>query len=348
MVESVKQEGGISLLLMLKNGLAGAAFFLLSDQPLLLWRCIQRQNRRKGIYPVAFAGAGLMLLFSTGLTVCLLSPEGIAGERYPFGVVLQLIRFPGNFISRYDIFFVMLWMMSFFVFAGGMLIHLTVAAKGLIRTDNKDAKMDRKLALLFGILITAGLLCGCYAEREPQNRNYIMCMGIDSDPEGGLKISYGFPDLSALTGTDAGEAEPMRVIAAASVSEASELLNASSDKTTDYSQMPVILMGKDLFEDQEKRSQVMNELADEKTIRRTALIARAAHTAEDILQLDDDVHGSVGVFIYELCQNNYENKGCTMSILENFIGGRAGDETVIPVFENNSGIPEIIELISYK
>ena len=348
MVENVKQEGGISLLLMLKNGLAGAAFFLLSDQPLLLWRCIQRQNRRKGIYPVAFAGAGLMLLFSTGLTVCLLSPEGIAGERYPFGVVLQLIRFPGNFISRYDIFFVMLWMMSFFVFAGGMLIHLTVAAKGLIRTDNKDAKMDRKLALLFGILITAGLLCGCYAEREPQNRNYIMCMGIDSDPEGGLKISYGFPDLSALTGTDAGEAEPMRVIAAASVSEASELLNASSDKTTDYSQMPVILMGKDLFEDQEKRSQVMNELADEKTIRRTALIARAEHTAEDILQLDDDVHGSVGVFIYELCQNNYENKGCTMSILENFIGGRAGDETVIPVFENNSGVPEIIELISYK
>ena len=69
MVESVKQEGGISLLLMLKNGLAGAAFFMLSDQPLLLWRCIQRQSRRKGIYPVAFAGAGLMLLFSTGYSL---------------------------------------------------------------------------------------------------------------------------------------------------------------------------------------------------------------------------------------------------------------------------------------
>lgn len=348
LADRVEQEGGIRLPWILKNGLAGAAFFMLSDQPLLLWRCIQRKNRQKVIYPAAFVGAGLMLLLSTGLTVCLLSPEGIAGERYSFGVVLQLIRFPGNFISRYDIFFVMLWMMSFFVFVGGMLMQLTVAAKGLIRTDNKDNKMDRKLALFFGTLITAVLLCGCYAEREPQNRNYIMCIGIDSAPEGSLKISYGFPDLSALTGTDAGEAEPVRVIAAASVVEASELLDASSDKTTDYSQMPVILMGKDLFEDQEKRRQVMDELAAEKTIRRTALIACAEHTAEEILQADDDVHGSVGVFVYELCQNNYENKGCTMSILENFIGGRTGDETVIPVFENNGGIPEIIELISYK
>ncbi len=85
-----------------------------------------------------------------------------------------------------------------------------------------------------------------------------------------------------------------------------------------------------------------------RAIRRTALIARAKHTAEEILTAGRRCHGSVGVFIYELCQNNYENKGCTMSILENFIGGRAGAETVIPVFENNSGIPEIIELISYK
>jgi len=92
----------------------------------------------------------------------------------------------------------------------------------------------------------------------------------------------------------------------------------------------------------------MKELAAEKSIRRTALIACAKDTAEEILELDDDVHGSVGVFIYELCQNNYENKGYTMSILEDFIGGRAGNKIVIPVFENKHDIPEIIELISYK
>lgn len=112
--------------------------------------------------------------------------------------------------------------------------------------------------------------------------------------------------------------------------------------------MPVILIEKKLLDNDDKRERLMKELAGEKAIRRTALVACAKDTAEEILELDDDVHGSVGVFIYELCQNNYENKGYTMSILEDFIGGRTGSETVIPVFENNYDIPEIIELMGYK
>lgn len=288
-----------------------------------------------------------MLILSVGLVMLLLSPEGAAREQYPFGVVLQLIRFPGNFISRYDIFFIMLWMMSYFIFAGGMLLQLVEAAKLLAGIKGKERSMGRKLALLFGMMTIVIMLCGCYAEREPQNRNYIMCIGIDSD-ENGWTVSYSFPDLGALTGTDAGEPEPVRVMHASTIREAAEKLNASSDKTTDYSQMPVILVQKKLLENKDKMNQLMNELAAEKAIRRTALVACAKGTAEEILQLDDDVHGSVGVFIYELCQNNYENKGYTMSVLENFIGGRAEAKTVIPVFDNNSHVPEIIELISYK
>lgn len=46
-------------------------------------------------------------MLSVCVVILLLSPKGTAGEGYPFGVVLQLIRFPGNFISRYDIFFMM-------------------------------------------------------------------------------------------------------------------------------------------------------------------------------------------------------------------------------------------------
>ena len=345
--ETLRQERSADVFFILKTGMGRAAFFLLGDQPLFLWQCIRNRNGKKTILSGAYWSAGMILILSVCLVILLLSPKGTAQEEYPFGVVLQLIRFPGNFISRYDIFFIMLWMMSYFIFAGGMLLQTVEAAKLFIGADRKERSIGKKMALLFGMLALVILLCGCYAEREPQNRNYIMCMGIDSD-ETGWRVSYGFPDLGALTGTDAGEPEPVRVIHASTIREAAEQLNASSDKTTDYSQMPVILIEKKLLENTDKRNRLMNELAAEKAIRRTALVACAEGTAEEILELDDDVHGSVGVFIYELCQNNYENKGYTMSILEDFIGGRPGAKNVIPVFENSGDIPEIIELISYK
>lgn len=352
-------ESVFDFMAVLKIGFGKSAFLVLADSPLFLWRCVHGKDGKSGIYSGTFWGVGLMLMVSVLLTVMTLSPEGIARENYPFGVVLQLIRFPGNFISRYDIFFVMLWMMSYFIFAGGMLVQIVESVKNFINSTGKNhAKhsdkniekgIEKKLAVLFGTLVLAVLLCGCYAEREPQNRNYIMCMGIDRSENGnGWRVSYGFPDLGALTGTDAGEPEPVRTVEAATIAEAAAQLDASSDKTTDYSQMPVIIIGKDILENKDKTTALMHQLAAEKSIRRTALVACAENRAEDILALDDDVHGSVGVFIYELCQNNYENKGYTMSILQDYIGGLPGTKTVIPILDTKENKPEIIELISYK
>lgn len=332
--------------LILKTGCEKTAFLLLSDHPLLLWCAIRDKDRHQWLSRASWC-AGTLLLLSVGIVVCLLTPEGMVAERYPFGVVLQMIRLPGNFISRYDIFFMMLWMMSYFIFAGGMLTQMLQMLKSMGSTGEKRRR--KRWAFLSGIVMLSLFLGGCYAEREPQNRNYIMCMGIDVAASGtGWRISYGFPDLSALTGTDAGEAEPVKAVDAMTVAEGATRLNASSDKTTDYTQMPVILIEKALLEDDEKRTQLMKELSAEKAIRRTALVACAAETAEKVMALDDQVQGSMGVFIYELCQNNFENQGYTLSILEDFVGGRPGDQTVIPVFDIKDDRPEIIQLISYK
>ena len=358
-VEEKISENTLDFMSVLKIGFEKSAFLMLADSPLFLWRCVHGKDGKSGIYSGTFWGAGLMLMVSVLLTVLTLNLEGIARENYPFGVVLQLIRLPGNFISRYDIFFVMLWMMSYFIFAGGMLVQMIEAVKNFINSaggnhvknseKNIGKSIEKKLSILFGTLVLAVLLCGCYAEREPQNRNYIMCMGIDVSENGeGWTVSYGFPDLGALTGTDTGEPEPVRIIEAATITDAARRLEASSDKTTDYSQMPVIIIGKDLLENEVKRTALMNQLAAEKAIRRTALVACAENRAEDILALDDDVQGSVGVFIYELCQNNSENKGYTMSILQDYIGGLPGQKNVIPLLDTKENKPEIIELISYK
>lgn len=186
-------------------------------------------------------------------------------------------------------------------------------------------------------------LCGCYAQREPQNRNYIMCMGIDAS-EKGWRVTYGFPDLAALTGTDAQTAEPVRYIDAASISDAAGQLNAASDKIADYSQLSVILIGESIEPGGERMTQLIRELTGEKAVKRTVMIGRTIGKAEDIVRLDEKVNGSIGVFLYELCQNNYEDKGCKLSVLEDFAGGRGRKDCVIPVFEEQEERPVLVRL----
>lgn len=208
-----------------------------------------------------------------------------------------------------------------------------------MKTTKKCLKMGA-IVLVIGINLT---LSGCRAQREPQNRNYMMCMGIDAAGDG-WRISYGFPDLAMLTGTDANSAEPVQVIEAASIREGARQLNAASDKIADYSQMSVILLGNSLKNAPEKVEALVDELAQEKDIKRTVMIGWCDGTAEEIIGLDDDVNGSVGVFIYELCQNNYEDKGYDISVLEDFLGGRSSSDCVVPVFENINDRPALIEL----
>jgi hypothetical protein len=197
------------------------------------------------------------------------------------------------------------------------------------------------LAVIIGINL---ILSGCYAQIEPQNRNFIMCMGIDAVGEH-LRVSFSFPDLAMLTGTDAAPAEPVQVIEAATLSDAVQQLNASSDKIADDSQMSVILFGDSLRRSSGQMQAVLEELAQEKAIRRTALVGYAAESAEEILLLDDKVNGSIGVFLYELGQNNYENQGYQLSVLQDFLGSRLSENCRVPVFETKEDRPLLAELV---
>ena len=201
----------------------------------------------------------------------------------------------------------------------------------------------KKIIWMIGIFAAGTVLCGCYAWREPQNRNYIMCMGIDAADEG-WQITCSFPDLAALTGTDAQQAEPVRSVRAAAIQDASDKLNAASDKIADYSQLSVILLGDSIEYHSERMEQLLRELAAQKAVKRTVMIGRVDGKAEDLVLLDEKVNGSIGVFLYELCQNNYEDKGYHLSLLEDFVGGRGQKDCMIPVFEAQEEWPVLIRL----
>ncbi len=212
--------------------------------------------------------------------------------------------------------------------------------------EQNDSKMMvkwKKIIWIIWMFAASAALCGCYAWREPQNRNYIMCMGIDA-ADTGWRVTYSFPDLAALTGTDTQPAEPVRTVDAATIRDASAKLNASSDKIADYSQLSVILLGDSIERRSERMEQLLHELTAEKAVKRTVMIGRVNGSAEDIVLLDEKVNGSIGVFLYELCQNNYEDRGYHLSVLEDFVGGRGQKECVIPVFEEQKEWPVLVKL----
>lgn len=167
--------------------------FLLGDHPFLLWRQIHfskmpeaaeeksgtKKRPGKKILFWGLAGGGLMVLAALALTGLYLTPAGMAAEKEPFGIVLQLIRFPGNFISRYDVFFIMLWMIAFYIYAGGMLLSMAELSAELIRAkrarqkggasmnerkdlNRNDGNSKRGFALVYGLL---ALLLACLARQ---------------------------------------------------------------------------------------------------------------------------------------------------------------------------------------
>lgn len=135
-----------------KDSYAGILFFILGDHPVLLYQYMRSGKGHKQVLWYGLAGSCLMILAALILTGAFLTPEGMAREAQPFGILLQIVRFPGNFISRYDVFFIMLWMLSFYVFVSGMLLHSVEMLAEL--TGNKEQRAGkRRMALGLGILV---------------------------------------------------------------------------------------------------------------------------------------------------------------------------------------------------
>lgn len=163
-------------------------FFLLGDHPVFLW---QHMHVSKKTFPVllwGLAGGCLMVFAALFLTGIFLTPEGMAAEVQPFGILLQLIRLPGNFISRYDVFFMMLWMLSFYMFVSGMLLTAVEMVISL-QAGQHISEGRRKAALGLGILV---FLLVCLVHRwesfDDVFRRWMLAAGV---PACMLLIPFG-------------------------------------------------------------------------------------------------------------------------------------------------------------
>lgn len=195
---------------------------------------------------------------------------------------------------------------------------LAVAAPVLLRIvwrlRHRGAGKARAGLVFMALLLGASALSGCQNLVEIEDRNYVMCLGIDKAGEG-LSASFGFPDLKALTGDGDNIHYPAVTISGKDMEGIEESYGARSNKRLDYGQLQMIVFGREMLEDEALMRAVLEYFKEHQEFTRTVLVCMADEKAADIVALDEAVNGSIGVYLRQMFDNNSRDYRLTVGDL---------------------------------
>lgn len=168
---------------------------------------------------------------------------------------------------------------------------------------------SKKRLLRLGLLVLlSGSLMGCEQSVELENREFIMAIGIDLGEEDNYEFTYAFPNLSELTGKGGGTKKQPLSLKAASLNGAEEQFNRMSDKVMDYGQVKVLVLGEDLVRNDQALSVLVHEIRNKPQMARTILMCQSLASAREIIEMDKNMEGSVGMYLEELFKNQNKEK----------------------------------------
>ena len=185
--------------------------------------------------------------------------------------------------------------------------------------------MKRWTRVMLCAITLSAILCGCRSYVALEDRAFVMAIGADWE-NGAYRISYAFPDLAVLTGNQKGSYEEPMTFQADSLEESRRKYEALGNRSIDYGQTKVLILGQALLDNEEALKAFFRELTKNPEFARTILLCGTREKAEDIIKLDSEVDGSVGIYIEQLFRNNGEKLGYETVIL-NDVSGIRKDKT---------------------
>ena len=152
---------------------------------------------------------------------------------------------------------------------------------------------------------------------------------MDLGEEETYRCTYTFPDLEALTGNGSSAKYPPITLEADSLQKSEDKYDSMSGKSLDYGQVKVIVLGSDVVADREKLKSLLEEIRENTEFARTMLVCQSLTTGEEMLTLDEEVAGSIGIYMEEMFENNGKHLGIPSVILNDVIlkmeSGDVGD-----------------------
>ena len=194
------------------------------------------------------------------------------------------------------------WYLIFMIFA---YLPLSLGIPILLQVVRRiHSKRVKKAPLCMLLLVASLLLNGCMRHMEMEDRNFVMCLGMDLSEEG-LLVSMGFPDLKALTGNGENIHYDAISIEGESMDDVIHSYHAQNNKHLDFGQLQMIVFGRDILSNQKQMKQVLAYIKDHQEFTRTILVCAADEHARAIVALDDDVNGSIGIYMRQMFENNH-------------------------------------------
>ena len=182
-----------------------------------------------------------------------------------------------------------------------------------------------------------------YKKDKYKNNKYKNCEYRSNDCiDGGyFKITMSFPDVGALTGNDGPEPEAPMTLQVKNLKDIEEVYENMASQKLDFGQLQVILLGQNVLKQREILKTVADYMQQHQAFTRTTYICATKKDSSQVIALDTEVNGSVGIYIKEMIENNYEvqEKNRKACILNDFIiavknSTERADMNVIDVEDN--------------
>ncbi len=358
------------------------------------WIWFHKQKITYGSVAKGIVWAAVLNIAIILICVGVFSVEGMNGEAWPVVTLMQVVRWPGGFLSRQDGLILAFWMIGMFMAISGCYHYGCESFKGvyplfnrpwkkwfpavgifilfsLISTEDATrcflrymlfvylplsvgiplllyvvkklgAGKCKKVSALCLILLTSMFLGGCMSHVEMEDRNFVMCLGVDLDAKG-LCVSMGFPDLKALTGNGDNIHYDAITLKGKDLNSIIDSYHGQNNKRLDFGQIQMIVFGNDLLKNQGQMENVLAYIKDHQEFTRTILVCAAKENARTIVALDDDVNGSIGIYLRQMFENNH---GGYVTTVGDLIISLSNDDVIwdMAVVDEGQGGPVITDI----
>lgn len=179
--------------------------------------------------------------------------------------------------------------------------------------------------LLLLTLLPPLFLTGCWDKKDPEDRAFIMTLGVDASSEG---CSFTF----APANTGEGEA---RTYAAKSETLAGAVaqIDGQMSRKTDLGQLKTVIFSGELLEDSEKLDGILQELERSQTISEKVMLLATTDQAADCAEAVMVADSKTGTFLWDFYKNTAREVAVTKGIdLDTFLTERTeqGGNGVLP------------------